>query len=948
MRNIVAILVAFFPFLVSGQQPFLRDINLSESASGINVHAAGRDRSGYLWLATEDGLSCFNGRNVRSIPDSIHSSVTAVAVHGSDVWIGCKNGSVGYLADGIVRKLDVADGPQNMITSLQVLAGGVLIAGTEDQGIYVIINGRAIHINSAKGLSDNSVYSIAVAGGKMLVNTDMGINVLRMQHGKIAIEVNTTKQGLTDDIVTVARHRAGNEYWVGTQQGGVVLYDLRRRMALRTFTAGGWPYGQVSDILPVTHNRIWVATTTGYLVRITSTDSGGLNVQPYYYAGKVFNSLLRDDAGNVWCTSNKGISLMTGEYLEHIAVSQPYSLSDVTAMAWGNDGLWLGMKKKLYFLRSSDSTNTLKYVLEVKANITSLYEDHNHTLWVGTFGDGIYHSAGSGFTKVTGLDEPSSDASILSIAGVNGHLWVAGLKGVDELVQDGPGRISRLRHYGKRDGIGSDYVYQLYPDNKGNMWMATDGAGVCMYDGKNYHHWDSSFGSDSKVAYSITQDEYGNIWAGTMYKDLYYYHNNNWQNLRRQETQYPDLNIAAVMANATGQVVSVYQRCVDEWYPRSNYFRHYNSAMGLGIDSTSAALNCLARDDKGNIYVPYQHGILIFRDQDVAYDIAPRVHITHPLVFTRPVAGGRQDFDYDENYIGFAYEGVGSINRERYNYRYTLQGYDDEWINTNDLSVSFPKLAPGHYRFRVQVSLNPAFEHPHEDSYEFTIATPYWKTNIFYASCLLAALLIGYAYIRIRERGLTKIVLLQQERMMFEYEHLKSQVNPHFLFNSLNALSILIEEKRENASAYAMNLADLYRNMLTHGKNDVITLKEEVKILYDYVQIQQTRFGEAFRVHIEIPAEVLDTGKIIPLALQILVENAIKHNVVSAASPLVVYIEVKGDEVIVRNIINAKLSREKGAGIGLVNIRQRYALLTRKAVSYGVSGNEYIVKLPLL
>ena len=184
--------------------------------------------------------------------------------------------------------------------------------------------------------------------------------------------------------------------------------------------------------------------------------------------------------------------------------------------------------------------------------------------------------------------------------------------------------------------------------------------------------------------------------------------------------------------------------------------------------------------------------------------------------------------------------------------------------------------------------------------------------------------------------------------MMFEYEHLKSQVNPHFLFNSLYALSILIEEKKENALSYTVSLADLYRNMLTYSRNDLILLKEECGILNSYVNIQQTRFGDALQVRIDISQELMETKKVVPLALQLLVENAIKHNVVSIAQPLVISIVADNDEIVIRNFIRLKISKEKGAGLGLVNIWKRYGQLTKKPVTYGVFENEYIVKLPLL
>ena len=115
-----------------------------------------------------------------------------------------------------------------------------------------------------------------------------------------------------------------------------------------------------------------------------------------------------------------------------------------------------------------------------------------------------------------------------------------------------------------------------------------------------------------------------------------------------------------------------------------------------------------------------------------------------------------------------------------------------------------------------------------------------------------------------------------------------------------------------------------------------------------YIHIQLTRFGDALRVKIDIPEDVMETKKIVPLALQLLVENAIKHNIVSMAKPLEITITSTKDEITVSNIIDLKISKDRGAGIGLINIKQRYNHLTKRPVTYGVINNEYIVKLPLL
>jgi LytS/YehU family sensor histidine kinase len=183
---------------------------------------------------------------------------------------------------------------------------------------------------------------------------------------------------------------------------------------------------------------------------------------------------------------------------------------------------------------------------------------------------------------------------------------------------------------------------------------------------------------------------------------------------------------------------------------------------------------------------------------------------------------------------------------------------------------------------------------------------------------------------------------------LFEYEHLKTQVNPHFLFNSLNTLTGLIEQDPESAITYTEQLSDLYRNLLAYKGNDWVTLEEEWSFLANYLYIQESRFGSALQVVKNIPEALMKSKKIVPLSLQLLVENAIKHNVVSMASPLVVKFEIQEDVLVVSNTIQPKLSKEKESGLGLANIQKRYALLSDKPISFGKKDGVWEVRLPLL
>jgi sensor histidine kinase YesM len=305
-------------------------------------------------------------------------------------------------------------------------------------------------------------------------------------------------------------------------------------------------------------------------------------------------------------------------------------------------------------------------------------------------------------------------------------------------------------------------------------------------------------------------------------------------------------------------------------------------------------------------------------------------------------------YQHDENYFHFNFYSINFVRPRAITYRYMLEGYYDKWIVTKEGSVTYPRLPSGSYNFRVQVSMFSDFSDPVERRYTFTIAKPIWTEPWFLAVGLLLCALLIYLIIKQREKNLENIALLKHQRIVFEYEHLKSQVNPHFLFNSFNTLANLIEKNQGEAIDYSERLSELYRSVLAHHDNDFVLLADEITVLKNYIAIQKGRFGESLQLQLNIPEHVIKTKKIVPLALQILIENVIKHNVISAQNPLVINIEANEEVIIIRNVIHPKMSKEKGEGLGLINIKRRYELLTKYPVSYGPRGNEFIVTLPLL
>lgn len=188
---------------------------------------------------------------------------------------------------------------------------------------------------------------------------------------------------------------------------------------------------------------------------------------------------------------------------------------------------------------------------------------------------------------------------------------------------------------------------------------------------------------------------------------------------------------------------------------------------------------------------------------------------------------------------------------------------------------------------------------------------------------------------------------LQKENIMARYESLKNQVNPHFLFNSLNALTNLVYEDQDKAVKFIKQLSEVYRYVLDTREKEVVPLEEEIRFLRAYLFLQQIRFGSKLVVEIDIhnAGEI----RIAPLALQMLLENAIKHNIVSEADPLRIRVHTNSHYIIVENNIQKKaMLGEPSLGVGLENIRKRYEFLSTVRVEVNQDQSRFQVKLPVL
>lgn len=212
---------------------------------------------------------------------------------------------------------------------------------------------------------------------------------------------------------------------------------------------------------------------------------------------------------------------------------------------------------------------------------------------------------------------------------------------------------------------------------------------------------------------------------------------------------------------------------------------------------------------------------------------------------------------------------------------------------------------------------------------------------------IIASIIYAMSFFKAWRIQLEETENAKREALSLKYKVLQDQVNPHFLFNSLNVLGSLIDLDTDKAKIFTRELSLFYRELLTLKDHDIMPLSDEINFVKRYIFLQQIRFGEALQI--DFAANENTSGMVIPMSLQALVENAIKHNEISKSNPLKIVIAITDDhELIVENNLQPRPQLEETSGTGLQNLASRYQFLTGKEMTISRNGGYFRVVLPLI
>lgn len=217
------------------------------------------------------------------------------------------------------------------------------------------------------------------------------------------------------------------------------------------------------------------------------------------------------------------------------------------------------------------------------------------------------------------------------------------------------------------------------------------------------------------------------------------------------------------------------------------------------------------------------------------------------------------------------------------------------------------------------------------------------------ANCFILLLAKYIDQSKVMERQSQHIREIESEIMRVKYHQLRAQVNPHFLFNSLNILVSLINSNPIKATEYTKQLASIYRYLLSNDNSEVVTLSEELKFAQKYTNILSIRYGDGIRINLPNVTDVtVMSMRIIPTSIQVLIENAVKHNIISTIKPLIINVYIDNNHIIVSNSLAIRPMPADSTGLGLKGLKEKYKIITDEDIKITQTHTTFNVSVPLI
>lgn len=977
--------------------------------NGLNdghIQMVGQDKFGYMWFGSLGALNRYDGRTVRTYAYRAGDSTSPL----SGMAFAMASDSSGKLFFGFDNGLAEFDFLKNSFKRIPVTQNWTInrLFALDKERLFLMTDAGLVKYNP---LSKQAVLYYKTdtllkgAFGEAVLNNNK--LYICTKNGVVVFDPATEKAtkgplSILDkfDISSICFDE-NNRLWVATMAKPKVLrvaadfksFEVYDRYLLNidaTFTAN---YFFQKD----KKNRIWISTKHSGLLQYAPETNSLIQYlhddqKPWTPLSNFHMSICCDKDGMIWLGGNEGINYFHPDKNIFETILPFGTELDQRSRRWARSvaedkdkNLWFGTVDGL--VKYDTKTKTYrewrnepnKPPVLIYNSLRNIFCDDNNDIWMPSSKGLSKYNSKTGKIAFLSPSKAFPKLSYMTLAKDRaGNLWFATLDGDCFYKYDTTAKILRgiSEHPQMKRFVGMK-AWRLFQDSKERYWLCFNDYGLGMFDPKTNktYHWKSE-GKNAiagNIVMDIKEDRNGLIWIATNHGATCIDFEKNSFKTYNTDNGLGSNSVTAIAVDALNRVwigtckglmmldssrQSITNFGIQDGLPSLafNEFPAYDAPSGDILMATQKGyvrfnpLNYTTEKQKLNFYAA---SFTVFNEE-------------HPLYEDDGQATVSIDLEANENFFSFNLVALNYDNPSQTWYAYKLEGLEKDWHFTQDPKAVYTNVPGGNYTFRYKASLNAGNWNVPEKTISIHVSTVFYKSWWFWLLIvtLLGSLLFGYLRnIKLQKERVEslqrKAQLLEKEKAIVQYEGLKQQLNPHFLFNSLTSLGSLIQIDTTVANTFLESLSKTYRYILKSSEAETVNLRDEIKFAQNYALLQKTRFEEGLFINFNAQEEDLDK-KVVPVTLQNMIENAIKHNIIDTESPLVIDIFTEsmvhpdsigtegGSWLIVQNNLQKKNYVETSNKRGLNNLTNLYHYITNKPVEIIETADFFTVKIPLI
>lgn len=875
----VSLLVAWMLFFIhtNAQLPVYKNYTVEQGLPSSEVYSIKQDSKGFLWFCTDAGVSRFDGNAFKTftitegLPDNTILNVYEDSK--ARIWFHSFSGKLTYYDGSKICAFPLS------IATVDSLKGSFLKAIYVDDQDNIWLWARSIYVIDAQ---TKKVHRTNYVQGlpRKFINKRM-IDAVTCMSGNsfrsgIAKHVNFFQK-----IFELQDWSAGKKVYMVARPDGHWLL-ARQKKLVELDAEGGvlWEKEFSNDIICLYQDRaynVWIGLWKNGVQYFSKGNIKKASIN--YFPSKSITSVLEDKEKGFWFgTLQSGVYYMPNYKIASLNDKQGLSDNKVNCIVGRNgEEVFVGMedgtlqrihKGNRGYIYEQISTSEVKYKGGRSTPHYSLYLDKGENLFysdgysfikkdkwgnilrklenvpdvkcIYPFGDDIYLGTSDNLFKLNKDWKKSKvdQERVEAMVHFKDTFWLGNLDGLNYL--DG----QTIVPYKRKEKVFRFRIKDLKKYSNDYLLIATKGNGLLFYNGgDNVIRLGEEEGLSSDICNSIFLDEQNSIWVCT---------NNGLDKIVVQDLRTKKFKI-----------------------------KRYNQSTGLLSNEVSQMYK-----SGDAIWVATRLGLSHFNESDItSNNTAPPVFITSVSVNgTQLRSDSSTTLAYNQNNVEVTYVGIAYRNAQTILYRYKTIGLDTFWKYTSATSVRFTTLPPGSYRFLISAQNNEGIWSSNPASYSFVIKPAFWETIWFWVISTLAIVIVVFWIVRRRIKGtlLRTKEQLETKRKMAEYElrALRAQMNPHFIFNTLNAIQDYYNKHRNaEGNIYLAKFSKLIRRILDNSELSKITIEDEIETLRLYLELETMRLEEkAIAYTISVDPEIeANFCKIPSMLVQPYVENAIWH-----------------------------------------------------------------------